>query len=161
MRSFFYYLSITLFIVTGCTQSEATFKSLTVPARLLPTGCELAPQTGLPLGRSDRDNPITITDPDVTGMIAILMLQSEPLAQIDSAYLAGYRDKSGKENAVWAIQFRDAQIAKKYSDDLNDTHESSDSKFYTDKGSILVFAWTDNSNDLSCFNAIRGYLEKN
>lgn len=145
--------------MSGCTQSAATFGALTIPPTALPSGCELAPTTGLPLGRSDRENPITVTDPEVTEMIGILMLQSEPEAQIDSAYLAEYKDASNRQNAVWAIQFSDPGVAKAYSDEMNERPQSSGSRYLTDKGSILVFAWTANNSDLSCFNAIREYLE--
>jgi hypothetical protein len=154
------YLIIALIVMSGCTRSEATFEALTIPAESLPSGCELAPTAGLPLGRSDRENPITITDPEVSAMIGILMLQSEPVAQIDAAYLAEYKDAANRENAVWAIQFSDPGVAKTYSEEMNEARQSSGSRYVADKGSILVFAWTDNTSDLSCFDAIRGYLEK-
>ncbi len=179
MKSLLVVLGITLFIFQGCTQEKVTLNDLTVPLDVLPDGCELAPGVGLPFGPANKSNPVMTKDSlAILGlcffMIAMPVPGDEPsvqpervqewvgeqAAKIETAYLAGYYDKSRKENMVWALQFKDPKEAQNHFKRLRKLNQIDKNKHYFIMDSILIYAWTDNLSDHSCFDAIIGYLEK-
>ena len=188
MRSLLYGSCITLLLFSGCGQREVTFEQLTVPAESLPDGCELASGTGLPFGSSKNPNPMIITDPKEIGMLSTFALEpdlnsqiavvpkgsagrsqrkqiidewsAEQAARIEAASIAGYNDKSHKETVVWALQFKDPKEAKSHFKRLSLMYQLAKHKHYFIKDSIRISLWTDNSDDLSCFNVVREHLDK-
>jgi len=171
-------------------QAETTnpaLERLTVPAGLLPDGCKLAPSTGLPFGSRDKPNPMMTTNPEEIGLLMGFAFMGsnaelevelkavtdraerrrileermrERAARIEVAYLAGYDDKSHKENMVWALQFKDTKEAKSYFEPLRIKNQSAKYYYYFIKDSIIIYVWTDNRGDPSCFDAIRDFLQQ-
>lgn len=161
MKSLACALCISIIAIQGCTYRHDEFEALTVPAEALPAGCEPAARIGLPSAPAKYSNPATIIEPTEISMLTLFGLEADPGSSIKAAYLAGYYDKSEKENAVWAFQFRDPQIASDHFERLSKKYKKFQFRYYDLRDSILVFAWTDNRDDSSCFVAIQEYLKSN
>jgi len=143
----------------ACAEDQSSFGILTVPSKALPVDCELSPKVGFPFGPVDQPNPLTTTNPKYAQVIVQFILESTEAVSIDAAYVAGYKGKSAKENVVWAIKSSDPVKLLGRFEEASKKYESLPSRIYVVKESLFVLAWTDDLDDLTCFNAIKSHLE--
>ena len=149
-------------------QEWVSLERLTVPAEVLPDSCGLARRGGLPLSPRDT-NPVITTDSIEIALLSTFVFAAlghteteeafqgwaaELTAKIEAAYSAMYSDKDHREIGVWALLFEkplDLQELQETQSPLADRPII--------RESIVIVVWAD-SEDRSCYDAIRAFLER-
>ncbi len=161
-------LCLALLSSLTCAQEWVSLEQLTVPAEVLPDGCELARRGGLPFSPRDT-NPVITTDSIEIALLSTFVFAAlgnteteeafqgwaaELAANIEAAYSAMYSGKDHKEIGVWALLFKEPI-------DLQELQEiqSPVADRPIIRESIVIVVWAD-SEDRSCHDAIRAFLER-
>ena len=160
--------------------TNSTLERLTVPAELLPDGCRLASQGGLPFSEPMDSNPVITNDPRAIGVLAGFILardaelearleavtdetrdriyqewMREQAASIEAIYSAGYRVQDEADIGVMALLFKQG-IDHQQTEGR--TMSGAQSRRIP-KASMVITVSTD-SADSSCYDAVRRFLEQ-
>ncbi len=161
-------LCLALLCSPASAQEWVSLEQLVVPAEVLPDGCELPRRGGLPFSPRDT-NPVITTDsidivvlsPFVLATLGNIETEeafqgwvAELAAKIEATYSAMYYDKDHKEVGVWALLFKEPI-------DLQELQEAQSPLAGRPimRESIVIVVWAD-SEDRSCYDAIRAFLER-
>ena len=161
-------LCLALLSSPASAQEWVSLEQLVVPAEVLPDGCGLARRGGLPFSPRDT-NPVITTDSIEIALLSTFVFAAlgitkteeashgwaaELAAKIEAAYSAMYSDKDHKEIGVWALLFKEPI-------DLQELQEMQSPRADRPimRESIVIVVWAD-SEDRSCYDAIRAFLER-
>ncbi len=162
---------------TTAVHEASILERLNVPTNVLPAGCELASQGGVPMVPLFLDtNPTIFTDsmailavsnsvlgipenPDAANQSIAEMGDARMewlgglVAKIEAAYTGFYYNKDHKEIGVLALLFKEEPV---------DVDAEALTRMFggplTVKGPLVFTSWAD-GEDRSCYDAIRAYLE--